>query len=148
MNRKELTIGKLALYLVLASETDEVNLKEVASSLGYRVVSGHVGSMDMQKIIAAVETAVRREDLVSKLYPEDHALYHAILDALHGVVRGQVALGSIMRTAGLRFCVLRGKKSQAEDAGGEWLAVAFYGRIGGPIRGNEHECIGLGINHL
>ncbi|MCJ7806800.1 MAG: transcriptional regulator, partial [Clostridia bacterium] len=29
-----------------------------------------------------------------------------------------------------------------------WLAVVLYGTIGAPIKGYEHETIGLGLNHL
>ncbi|OON42936.1 anti-terminator HutP, partial [Bacillus anthracis] len=31
---------------------------------------------------------------------------------------------------------------------GEWVAVALYGTIGAPVKGSEHEAIGLGINHI
>ncbi len=142
------TIGKTALYLVLASKSAEPEIARVAQDLGYRLVMGQVGSMDVQKIIAAVETAARREGLVSPEYPEDHALYHAIIDALHGVGRGQIALGTILRTVGLRFTVVRGPQIAGEPEAREWLAVALYGQIGGPIKGNEHECVGLGVNHV
>jgi hut operon positive regulator len=104
--------------------------------------------MNVEKIIAAIETASRREGVVSKEYPEDHALWHAIFEALHGVGRGQLALGTILRTAGLRFSVVRGPRFVGDPTQGQWLAVALYGQIGGPIKGNEHECVGLGISHL
>ena len=140
------TIGKVALRVVLVEDpTVEVT---AAMKAGFRVVHGHVGSMNLEKVIAAIETASRREGIVSVEYPEDHALYHSILDALHGVGRGQLALGRILRTAGLRFSVVRGPRVAGEVGRGEWLAVALYGHIGGPVKGNEHECVGLGIYHL
>lgn len=119
-----------------------------AVSLGFRVVSGRVGSMDLGKVIAAIETAARREGIVQIEFPEDHALYHCILDALHGVVRGHMALGAILRTAGLRFTIVRGPRIEGGVDKGQWLAVALYGFIGGTVRGNEHECVGLGMFHL
>ncbi len=146
MLRGTQTIGKVALYAALVEDAEDE--RSLTSRDGYRVVTGRVGSMDLQKIIAAIETAARREGVVSPEYPEDHALYHAILDALHGVGRGQVALGTILRTAGLRFSVVRGPRFVGEAAGREWVAVAVYGQIGGPTKGNEHECVGLGIYHL
>lgn len=146
MEQRARTIGKVALRAVLDDDPERERL--LATRDGYRVVLGHVGSMDLQKVIAAIETAARREGIVSPEYPEDHALYHSILDALHGVGRGQIALGTILRTAGLRFSVVRGPRFAGEPAGSEWLAVALYGQIGGPTKGNEHECVGLGIYHL
>lgn len=138
-------IGKMALYSVLS---DDDHMIETARKTGYRVVQGRVGSMNLEKVIAAIETAARREGIVRVEYPEDHALYHSILDALQGIGRGNLALGSILRTAGLRFAVVRGPQRTGNVAEGEWLAVALYGMIGGPVRGNEHECVGLGISHL
>jgi hut operon positive regulator len=139
------TIGKVALHLALE---DNVDTMKAAVRAGYRVVHGHVGSMNLEKIIAAIETAARREGIVNIEYPEDHALYHSIIDALQGVGRGSLALGTILRTAGLRFSVVRGPQRPGNTEKGEWLAVALYGLIGGPVRGNEHECVGLGISHL
>lgn len=109
---------------------------------------GKAGSMEVQKVIAAVETAAKRNGIISEdVYRETHALYHAILESLQGVTRGQIGVGNMMRTVGLRFAVVRGKPySRPEE--GEWLAVAFYGTIGAPVKGLEHETFGLGINHI
>lgn len=53
----------------------------------------------------------------------------------------------MMRTVGLRFAVVRGRPYH-EEKEGEWIAVAFYGTIGAPVKGLEHEAIGLGVNHV
>lgn len=148
MNERVSTIGRAALEVVLASKDTRPAAVEAVTKAGYRVVAGQVGSMNLEKVIAAIETAVWREQISSPQYPEAHALYHSILDALQGVARGQMALGTILRTVGLRFAVLRGPRVIGETALGEWLAVALYGHIGGPEKGNEHECVGLGINHV
>ncbi len=137
------SIGKLALYLALDNDLDRA-----ATSAEFRSVSGQVGSMNLEKVIAAIETAARREGLVNINYPEDHALYHSILDALQGVGRGCLSLGTILRTTRLRFAVVRGPQILGDKTKGEWIAVAMYGLIGGPVRGNEHECAGLGMCHL
>lgn len=139
------TIGKVALRILLDGDSWQPSQ---ACRRNFRFISGQAGSMSVEKIIAAIETAARRERIVTKEYPEDHALWHAIFEALHGVGRGQVALGTILRTAGLRFSVVRGPRYVDDPIEGEWLAVGLYGQIGGPIRGNEHECVGLGISHL
>ncbi len=142
------TIGKIAMFAVLADPDLRSHVMEVATSQGYRVCFGQAGSMDLKKIVAAIETASRREGLTKTDYPEDHALWHATLDALQGMARGQLQLGSLLRTAGVRFAIVRGYKDKGKPDLGEWIAVALYGHIGGPIEGNEHEVAGLGISHL
>ncbi|MDR7495326.1 MAG: HutP family protein [Armatimonadota bacterium] len=136
------TIGRVALLAVLADDPQTV----LAGLSGYRSVAGRVGTMDIEKVIAAVETAASREGLISAEYAEEHALYHAIIEALHGVGRGQLALGTLLRTVGLRFAAVRGPRLPGDQT--TWIAVALYGTIGQPVKGNEHEVVGLGIVHL
>lgn len=139
-------IGKLAVLLASLDE-EEIQLfnkqfKEV------RYCTGKAGSMNMQKVISSVETAAKRNGIISEeVYRETHALYHAILEALEGVTRGQIAIGDMMRTVGLKFSVVRGEPYDRKGEG-EWIAVAFYGTIGAPVKGLEHETMGLGINHI
>ncbi len=114
----------------------------------WRYCMGKVGSMDSQKVVAAIETAAKKNGIIrQEVYREDHALYHAIIEALEGVTRGQIQLGNVLRTVGLRFSVVRGNPYDAEEEG-EWLAVAMYGTIGAPVKGLEHEVVGLGICHV
>lgn len=137
-------IGKHAVMLALT--TDENEMVQLPND--WKRCVGKVGSMDSQKVVAAIETAAKREGIIrAEGYRETHALYHAIMDALSGVTRGQVQLGSLMRTVGLRFSVVRGNPYDDEQEG-DWIAVALYGTIGAPVRGSEHETIGLGINHI
>lgn len=104
--------------------------------------------MDTQKVVAAVETAAKKQNIIKPdLYRENHAIYHAIIEALSGVTRGNNQIGTVLRTVGLRFSVVRGNP-YTNQAEGEWIAVAFYGTIGAPVKGLEHESIGLGINHI
>ncbi|MFZ5647469.1 MAG: HutP family protein [Bacillota bacterium] len=141
-------IGKTAVMLATSSGEDEKRLIRQAEDAGFKVCKGRVGSVGPEKIFAAVETAAKRNDLIKALYREEHALYHCVLDALHGVCRGQLALGSILRTAGLMFSILRGPRMTGDTSDGQWLAVSLYGTIGAPVKGYEHEAIGLGINHV
>lgn len=143
---QRLHIGKLATLLAMLDDDERSPFESIMDEV--RVCEGKVGSMNMQKVISAVETAVKRTGLIEEgVYRETHALYHAILEALEGVTRGQLAIGDMMRTVGLRFAVVRGNPYQ-EKKEGEWIAVAFYGTIGAPVKGLEHEAIGLGINHI
>ncbi|MDF2903978.1 MAG: hutP [Bacillus sp. (in: firmicutes)] len=143
---QKIAIGKLAVLLATLTEEELENLQPSFKDVTY--CQGKVGSMNMQKVISAVETAAKRTKLIQdQFYRETHALYHAILEAIKGVTRGQSAIGEMGRTVGLRFAVVRG--TPFPDKGeGEWIAVAFYGTIGAPVKGWEHETVGLGINHI
>lgn len=143
---KNLKFGKFASLVAL---TDENTARKLMPEFkAFRVITGKVGSMDLKKVIASVETAAKREALINdEIYRETHALYHAIVEAIQGVTRGDLAVGDIMRTVGLEFSVIRGKPYIGDNEG-EWIAVCFYGTIGAPIRGKEHEALGLGINHI
>ena len=145
MNR----IGRAAIMVTVAIGTDMEQLAtEAARANGFVVCKGQIGSMDTQKVVAAIETAARREGIVKDIYGDEHALYHVILEALHGVYRGPFGLGNLLRTVGLCFSILRGPRTSGDANDREWIAVCLYGSIGAPIKGWEHEAIGLGINHV
>ncbi|AKU27095.1 hut operon transcriptional regulator HutP [Geobacillus sp. DSP4a] len=148
MEPRQARIGRQALLLAMLDEGEEEAALGQLEALAWRYCQGRVGAMEPQKIVAAIETAAKRHGVVDGgLYREMHALYHAILEAVHGVTRGQVELGDLLRTAGLRFAVVRGMPYEQPNEG-EWIAVALYGTIGAPVRGLEHEAVGLGINHI
>ncbi|SEM13831.1 hut operon positive regulatory protein [Mesobacillus persicus] len=143
---QKLAIGKLAILLASLSEEELAGFRPALQEVKY--CQGKVGSMNMQKVISAVETAAKRNELIQDhLYRETHSLYHAILEGIEGVTRGKPAIGEMSRTVGLRFAIVRGRPYN-EPQEGEWIAVAFYGTIGAPVKGAEHETVGLGINHI
>lgn len=140
-------IGKIALLLAL----DEGHIEEMQKhyeNKNYLICKGQVGSMDAKKIVAAIETAASREDIIKENYHEEHALYHAIIEALSGYCRGQVMLGEVLRSAGLTFTLVRGTLVEDDPSSGTWIAVVLYGQIGSPRRGFEHEAIGMGIQPI
>lgn len=141
-------IGKIALQLALSDEEIGIKIINKYEEMGYSLIRGRVGTMDVKKIYAAVETAVFREDMIRENYHEEHALYHAISEALSGYCRGSVALDTVLRSTGLEFAVVRGELVYGETSGGDWIAVVLYGFIGSPRRGFEHEAIGLGIQSI
>lgn len=141
---KESRIGKIALLLTFSPQEEQTAFIEEVKRDGYTFCLGRIGSMSLKEVVAAIETATRREGLIEKSYHQQHALYHAILEALAGISRGEMQLGGLLRTAGLRFSVVLGEDSNH----GRWLAVGLYGMMGAPIKGHEHEVVGLGINHL
>jgi len=143
------SIGKTALMFALSEGELEAQIKMTGEKNGYRMIKGKVGSMNTEKIFAAVEVASQREELIRKdHYRDTHALYHATLDSFVGICRGQLGLGNMLRTVGLIFTVVRGPRTLEQREDGDWLAVVLYGTIGAPIKGYEHETIGLGLNHL
>lgn len=142
-------IGKTTIMFALADGQFEAELKRNAAENGFALIKGKVGSMSTEKIFAAVETAALREGLIRKdRYRETHALYHATVDAFVGICRGQLGLGNMLRTVGLNFAIAKGPRNTGEREDGCWISVVLYGTIGAPIKGYEHETIGLGINHL
>ena len=140
-------IGKIALLLAITSGDDE-KLKKYYENKNYIVYRGQAGSMDSKKIIASIETAAYRENIISENYHEEHALYHAIIEALSGYCRGQVVLGEVLRSAGLTFTIVKGSLIDGDESSGNWIAVVLYGQIGSPRRGFEHEAIGMGIQPI
>lgn len=140
-------IGKIALMLALTTG-DIDKIKRYFESKNYIIYKGQAGSMDPKKIVAAIETSATREDIIKENYHEEHAIYHAIIEALSGYCRGQVMLGEVLRSAGLTFTIVRGKLIEDDNSSGEWIAVVLYGQIGSPRRGFEHEAIGMGIQPI
>lgn len=146
MEQTRSAFGKYATIIALTDQKTALNL--LPDFKHFKVVTGKVGSMDLKKVISSVETAAKRGNLINAdVYRETHALYHAIIEAVEGVTRGRLSVGEVMRTVGLSFSIVRGNPYE-DPSEGEWLAVCFYGTIGAPIKGKEHEALGLGINHI
>lgn len=139
-------IGKIALLLTLSDDYD--SMKENYENKGYAIYRGTAGSMDSQKIIAAIETAALREDIIRENYHDEHSLHHAIVEAFSGYCRGQVVLGELLRSTGLKYSIVRGNLIEGDKSSGEWIAVVLYGQIGSPRKGFEHEAIGMGIQSI
>jgi len=144
-----ISLGKMASLLVLLSGEYENAIIKKGQEQGYKLYKGKVGSMDSAKLIAAVETAAKKEGIIKVNYREEHAIYHSVLEAYHGICRGPLGLGDVLRSVGLVFSIVRGPRIPGHNGDdGEWVAVALYGNIGAPIKGYEHEVMGLGINPI
>ena len=143
-------IGRLTILLLIASMEEEQKMLKKVLALGYKACMGKAGTMNSKELIAAIETTAKREGIIlPNSYREEHALYHASLNALKGLCRGEIGIGNFLRTVGVKFVILRGSldTKQKEDMG-EWISVGIYGMIGAPIKGFEHEAIGLEINNI
>lgn len=143
-------IGKLAILLAVLQEHEWKKIVEQElHTRDFRYTIGRVGAMDMIKVIAAIETAAKNNNIIdSNSYREVHSLYHAIIETIQSIGRGIVQFGDILRTVGLTFAIVRGKMSGSVEHAGEWIAVCAYGTIGAPKKGFEHEAIGFGFNHI
>lgn len=142
-------IGKLTILLLISSEDEEKDLIKKINGLGYKCCMGKAGTMDSKALIAAIETTAKREGIFpANSYREEHALYHTSLNALKGLCRGEIGIGNFLRTIGVKFVVLRGPLDTTKKDSGEWISVGIYGMIGAPIKGFEHEAIGLEINNI
>jgi len=142
-------IGYLTISLLIASEEEEKELLKKISNLGYKLCQGKTGTMDSKAIIAAIETTAKREGIFQTgCYREEHAVYHAALNALRGFCRGEIGIGNFLRTVGVKFVILRGPLDTTRSDLGEWVSVGIYGMVGAPIKGFEHEAIGLEINNI
>lgn len=146
MNSENNGIGKISILLALSDDYE--NLKERYENKGYMILKGNAGSMDVKKIYAAIETAAFREDMIRENYHDEHALYHAIQEALMGYCRGQVVLGDVLRTAGLIYVLVRGNLIEGDKSNGDWISLVLFGQIGSPRKGFEHEAIGVGIQPI
>jgi hut operon positive regulator len=143
-------IGKLTMLLTVLQDHEwRQVVEQELTAKGFRFTIGRVGAMDMNKVVAAIETAAKNNKIIdSDKYREVHALYHAIIEAIQSVGRGVVQFGEILRTVGLTFSIVRGKMTGTVEHEGEWIAVCVYGTIGAPKKGFEHETIGFGFNHI
>ena len=142
-------IGKLTILLLISSGEEEKELKKKVNSLGYKICIGKAGTMDSKEVIAAIETTAKREGIFrAGCYRDEHTLYHTSLNALKGLCRGEIGIGNFLRTVGVKFVILRGPMDNTRSDLGEWISVGIYGTIGAPIKGFEHEAIGLDINTI
>jgi len=142
-------IGRLTISLLISSGEEEKELLKKASGLGYKIGMGKAGTMESRELIAAIETSAKREGIFKAgCYREEHAVYHAALNALRGFCRGEIGIGNFLRTIGVKFVVLRGPIDTTRIDLGEWVSVGIYGMVGAPIKGFEHEAIGLEINNI
>jgi len=101
-------IGKLTILLLMSSRLDEEKNLIMIKKLGYKICIGKAGSMKINTIIAAIETAARREGIYHKgiCYRGEHALYHAIVEALKGLCRGEVG-GDLLRSIRNKICYIK-----------------------------------------
>ncbi|MEG1501592.1 MAG: HutP family protein, partial [Clostridiales bacterium] len=76
-------MGRKAVNIVITEESKRQPLIDELRAEGMKICIGKVGSMNLEKIIAAVMTAAKREKLwESDSFREEHAIYDATVEAL------------------------------------------------------------------
>ena len=144
-------LGKIAVLLALAEEDEEQLVMDLIKKRGYTFIKGHVGTMDPKKIFSSIEVGAIKEGIIQNYYHDEHALYHATLEALNGYCRGQIGLESVLRSTGLTYSIVRGNlqyDGKNTTRTKPWIAICLYGKIGSPRKGFEHDAIGLGVNSI
>ncbi len=92
---KERRIGRLSVLLLLNEAEESTQVEELERD-GWKVCLGKVGSTDAHKVVAAIETAPKENGVIQSVgYRESHALYHATMEALHGLTKAKKAAGGI-----------------------------------------------------
>jgi hut operon positive regulatory protein len=149
LDKNSFSMGKLTCLLAMLHQNSwGAEIEEELNARGYRYTVGKVGSMDIVKVVAAIETAAKAKHIIDENhYREVHALYHATIEAIQGIGRGNIQFGEILRTVGLTFAIVRGKVDKPGHDG-EWISVCVYGSIGAPKKGFEHDTLGFGYNHI
>jgi hut operon positive regulator len=110
--------GKIATLAALTDEEEEKKIKqELASDPHYRlaitVVSG-ISSEVKQNFVKSIIGCALQNNIIVKSSGNIHAVVHAALDALNGVVH-QVPADSSLK---LKVAIV---------SDGKWIAVAIYG---------------------
>jgi hut operon positive regulator len=76
--------------LVLSDQEPEQEYGTIREELHWRCCVGKVGAMEAHKVVAAIETAAKKNGIIKPdVYREIHALYHAIVEAIEGVTPGR-----------------------------------------------------------
>jgi hut operon positive regulator len=139
INLKTKRIGKIALIAACSDEKEEelvknlVNNTENDQKLAVTFVSGI--TTDIKKIfVKSLIGCAIQNDLIEKKDTQVHAIVHAGLDALKGIISDLGADTSLK----IKVAIVRDK---------HWVAVALYGDSAYSSYTN-HERASLGVMHI
>ncbi len=132
-------IGKMAMFAAMTSREEEDTLKELFPSqytkfkLAVTFLAGTKTEV-MKNVSKAVVTCALQNEIVKRSSSSVHAIIHATLEALGGIV------DHIPSDTSLKLKV-------AVVSDNDWVAVALYGDSAvHPL--TNHERAGLGLMHL
>lgn len=130
--------GKLASLAALTDDEEEKRLKEeLAHDIRYRVAITFISGLTSdikENFVKSIIGCALQNDVIVKSSGNVHAVIHAALDALDGVVHNVPADSSL-------------KMKVAIVSDGKWIAVAIYGDSAFYPMTN-HERAGMSMMHL
>ena len=136
---KQLSLGRAAVCLAMTESRDEEDsYKEIINNQGFKAVATEVsGKLNeiLSKIIKNAVTAALNTNLIANNSRYVHAINHAVLEAMHGIVTSPVSPNPSLKL----------KISVVTD--GQWVAVGIYGYSALHFTTNQEKC-GLGVMHL
>jgi HutP len=132
-------IGKIAILAAISNESEERQLKQEINhqssdtKVAVTVISG-ISSDIKKSFVKSIVGCSLQNNLIKKTGTQMHAVIHASLEAITGVVHQVSAEASLKMKVGI-------------VTDGKWIAVALYGDSAFyPI--TNHECSALGVMHL
>lgn len=136
---KSKRIGKIALIAACSDEKEEELIKQLVNSSGgdnklaVTFVSGVTGDIKRVFVKSLIGCAIQN-DLIEKKDTQVHAVVHAGLDALKGII-SDIGTDTSLK---LKVAIVRDK---------HWVAVALYGDSAYSSYTN-HERAALGVMHI
>ena len=132
-------IGKIALLAAMSDNEEEKQLKQEINNsssnfqVAVTVISG-LSSDIKRTFVKSIVGCSLQNNIIKKTGPHIHAVLHASLDAITGVVHQVPAEASLKLKVGI-------------STDGQWVAVALYGESAFyPI--TNHERSAMGVMHL
>ena len=133
-----LSVSRGAMLLALTeNREDEDQLKDILRKNNYKCAVTEIGAplKDFkEKVMKSVVATALNCNIIGSSEVEVHALVHAALEAVHGVLIASLANPSII----VKTSIVTNEK---------WIAVAMFGSTALHLKSN-HERAGLGIMHL
>ena len=130
-------LGKTALLAALTDDGEEEAIKRAVQNTGFRLAVTFVTGLSAEvksSFVKSIIGCALQNGIIRKSPGEIHAVLHAALDALTGIVH------SVPADASLKLKV-------AIVADSHWIAVAIYGDSAF-YPSTNHERSALGIMHL
>ncbi|MBS3968633.1 MAG: HutP family protein [Clostridia bacterium] len=133
-----INISKGAMLLALTdNREDEEQIKNLIRSQNYKCGVTEIGAPlkeFKEKLMKSVVATALNCNIIGNTDVEIHAVVHAALEAVHGILIASLANPSVIVKTGI----------VSDD---KWIAVAMYGSTALHIKSN-HERAGMGIMHL
>ncbi len=137
-NFQKLSIGRGAMLLALTeNREDEEQVKDLLRKNNYKCAVTEIGAPlkeFKEKVMKSVVATALNCNIIGSSDVEVHAVVHAALEAVHGILIGSLANPSMIVKTSI-------------VANDRWIVVAMFGSTALHLKSN-HERMGFGIMHL